>query len=540
MKLEKRVIGSLVASFIAAVLLFCAQSLTVLAASSIPFQVTTIDTQNSGDDKAVADIDLDGDMDGILGGSVAGRSLVWYESGASYAMHVIRANPIYAEFTTDMQAEDVDGDGDFDIIVGDNNGPNNVMWFENPVKNHPAGTTSDPKVGSNWLSHTIGSHQSWAHDIETGDFNGDGRLDIITSGNGYTHLWIQNTPLEWTDVNLSSLAGQGVSPGDIDRDGNLDIATPSGWLRNPGDPVSGNWVRYPITNTSGDEVAVGDLNNDGRLDIMTIDAHNRAAFAWFEAPATPTSSNWTRRVIDASMGAHHPEVGDFNNDGWLDILAGLELQDLSIYLNNGGSPPTFTKQQIDTVAAHNARLGDLNGDGLLDIFGADYIGNPPVKVYINQGNFGAAQLDASVQLQGRPTPPNLAWAIPVHVRLTPTGSTTPVVDHVLTTNSQGKFLLKGLATGSYRIWLKGTHTLAVEQTINLTTGSNSVSLGPLPEGDSNEDNSITIGDFARLAAAFGTDSSTAGFDFHADFDVDGAVSILDFSLLALNFGMVGA
>ena len=64
------------------------------AANPIPFSKNIIDSSNSGDDKAIADIDKDGKPDGILGGAVAGRSLVWYDSGHNFAMHVIRSNPV--------------------------------------------------------------------------------------------------------------------------------------------------------------------------------------------------------------------------------------------------------------------------------------------------------------------------------------------------------------------------------------------------------------------------------------------------------------
>ncbi|MBI1259166.1 MAG: hypothetical protein GC204_16980 [Chloroflexi bacterium] len=362
---------------------------TSAVANPIPFSKTIIDSANSGDDKAIADIDKDGKPDGILGGSVAGRSLVWYDSGHNFAMHVIRSNPVYAEFSTDMQAADMDGDGDSDIIVGDGGGANNILWFENPLINPPAGHTADPKLEANWTYHVIGTQGDWVHDIEIGDFNNDGKKDIVTSGHGITHLWIQNSPTSWSDKNLSALAGQGVFIGDIDRDGRADIATPQGWLKNPGNPLSGTWVKYPINGTSGDEVLLGDLNGDGRLDVLTMNAHQRLEFAWFEAPSDPTTAAWTKHVIDPAMGAHHPEIADFNNDGKPDILMGLELVDLSIYLNNGGASPTFTKDKLDTSGGHNARAGDLNGDGKIDIFASDYIGNPPVRIYLNQGQFSA-------------------------------------------------------------------------------------------------------------------------------------------------------
>jgi hypothetical protein len=348
----------------------------------VPFTSAVIDGQNAGDCNASADIDLDGKGDAVMGGS----ALVWYESDAGWARRVIRATPIFGEFTTDMQAADLDGDGDPDLVVGDNNGPGNVLWFENPVRNPPPGLGPDPRIGANWLHHTIGSHGSWAHDVEVADASGDGRLDVLTSGNGRTHLFVQVSPIVWAGRDLTALAGMGVSFGDIDRDGRPDIAVPGAWLETPPDPLTGVWLRHPIAPAAeGDEVLVADLNADGRLDIVAMDAHAADELVWYEAPTNPTQAGWVRRVIDPAMGAHHPEAADFDGDGRIDLLLGLERADLSVYLNAGGSPPTFSKQQLDTASAHNARLGDLDGDGDFDVFAADYIGLPPAKVHLNQG-----------------------------------------------------------------------------------------------------------------------------------------------------------
>jgi len=350
-----------------------------LGAQPVPFTSQTIDANNSGDCKAIADLDLDGKADPILGGS----SLCWYESGASFSKRVIRSQVVYVEFTTDVQAADLDADGDFDIVIGDGAGPGNVLWFENPRLNALTGAKGDPRIGAAWMLRVIGTHIGTVHDLEVADLDNDGRLEVVASGHGCTQIWKRGTGQSWTVKDISSLAGDGVFLGDIDRDGYTDVATPRAWLRNPGDPINGTWARFTINSTSGEECALADLDGDGRLDLLTCDPHNRAAFAWFQQPAVPTSSSWTRRVIDNSMGAHHPEVADFNHDNLPDILMGLELEEVAVYLNMGGSPPSFQKQQVAAGGGYNARRGDMNGDGLPDILACDYIGHPPVKVYLN-------------------------------------------------------------------------------------------------------------------------------------------------------------
>ncbi len=347
---------------------------------SIIFTSETIDPQGNGDAKALADIDGDGTMNPILGGS----NLGWYSTDSIWSFHEIASNPPFIEFSTDMQAADIDNDGDPDVIVGNAGGTNNLIWFENPRINPPTGSGNDPTIAANWSNHIIGTHGDWVHDIEIGDLDNDGKLDIISSGHGFTHIWKNDLPFGWIDIQLSN-AGKGVFIGDINSDGWKDIATPFGWLANPTVTILNSWEFYPISvSAPNDEVLLADINGDSRLDLITIDAHGPSEFAWYKSPSDPTLSSWIKTIIDGSMGAHKLEAADFNNDGFVDILVGLELDDLSIYFNSTDSMGIFTKQQLDTKAAHNARAGDIDNDGDIDVFGADYAGHPPSVVYFNE------------------------------------------------------------------------------------------------------------------------------------------------------------
>jgi len=347
------------------------------ANAAVTFTEQTVDSANSGDSKAVGDISGDGKPDLVLGGSTSNNALVWYQwaSGDTYTKHVIRTSPVFTEFSTDMQLADIDGDGDLDIVVGDGGSSNNVMWFKNP---RPSG---NPTTGSAWTQHTIGTHGDWAHDLEVGDIDNDGRIDVVTGGHGKMHVFFQGAGQTWTDKNLSTLAGAGMGLGDIDGDGDLDIAIPTGWLEAPSDPRTGTWIKRTITNAAGETAHAVDMNGDGRPDIVTIKQHGGGTFAWYEQPTDPTSSAWTQRVIDSNHGAHKIEAADFNNDGRMDLLAGLEKGNVSIFLQNGDG--SFTKQVLATTGGHNARAGDIGADGDIDVMAVDYAGNPPVKVFRN-------------------------------------------------------------------------------------------------------------------------------------------------------------
>lgn len=355
-----------------------------VSAQTASFTRQTIDPSNSGDGKAVADIDMDGKADGIIGGS----SLVWYSGGENFAKYTIRGSVVFTEFTTNIAAGDIDGDGDADIVAPDGAGAGNVLWFENPKLQTPAGKVADPKNGANWVMHTVGSHGNNAHTVEVGDMNADGKTDIITSGNGHGHVWLFQGKDSFQDVNIGVANGStgGAQSHDINKDGKLDIVYSGGWLQNNGNGTS--YTTRAVSGFFGEEVGAGDLNGDARPDLIgSVNAHERGVVNIFFFPADPTSSSWTSKVLDNNMCSHRPLVVDFNSDGKNDVLLGCELAETSVYMGTGGG--NFQKTQLDTASGHNAAVGDLNGDGKIDIFSSDWIGHPPVKVYINTMSGGS-------------------------------------------------------------------------------------------------------------------------------------------------------
>ena len=112
---------------------------------------------------------------------------------------------------------------------------------------------------------------------------------------------------------------------DYDNDGWVDAATDHGIFRNQGGTFSRVPGSQPIPD-AGQAAYTGDFNNDGWLDIHH-NWHgccprfliNRAGSGQFDKveislPAVVDGYNGT-----ASMGS---ALGDFNNDGWLDVYIG--------------------------------------------------------------------------------------------------------------------------------------------------------------------------------------------------------------------------
>lgn len=149
-------------------------------------------------------------------------------------------------------------------------------------------------------------------------------------------------------------------------------------------------------------------------------------------------------------------------------------------------------------------------------------------------------LNVQLSVQGRTNPaPDASRVITTHVRMMPDGGGAVFYSKDFTSDASSAFTAPSLALGTYLFSFKGSHTLARQVTLTIGAGMTRVSPPVLLEGDADDNNSVTITDFAILAAAFGKTQGQAGYDGRTDFNGDSAITITDFSLLAANFGMVG-
>jgi len=217
-------------------------------------------------------------------------------------------------------------------------------------------------------------------ELLTGDFNGDGRLDIAgrNSANGQVLVALAAanqfvTGAAWTTFSTETTFSDLVV-GDFNGDGKDDIAGRSkqGQLVvavSAGNKFN-NSVFETLPNAPSDlrtltNVRVGDFNGDGRDDLMGIVATTGQVVVSISSGTGFASSVWG--VVPP--GVTEINVGDFNGDGRDDVLT-RQGNSFIVRQSTGTSFTNVVFYNNLAVAPYiGFRMGDFNGDGLDDVVG---------------------------------------------------------------------------------------------------------------------------------------------------------------------------
>jgi len=317
--------------------------------------------------------------------SVAGDSLLknytWsftIKSNGGSGTFVQSSTPFVGSSPRSVTTGDFNGDGYLDLAAANLNSNTVSILLNNG--NGSFTQSSTPTVGSGPYS------------VTTGDFNGDGYLDLAAA-NYYSYtvsILLNNGSGSFTQSSTPSVGiyPMSVTAGDFNGDGYLDLVaansssnTVSILLNNGSGSFTQNST--PSVGSSPRSVTTGDFNGDGYLDLAVANFNSSTVSILLNNRSGSFTQSSTPSV---GSGPYSVTTGDFNGDGYLDLAAANYYSyTVSILLNNGSG--SFTQSSAPSIGSYpmSVTAGDFNGDGYLDLVAANSSSNT-VSILLNNGS----------------------------------------------------------------------------------------------------------------------------------------------------------
>ena len=334
----------------------------------------------------VFDIDKDG-TDNIVIAGWSDPDMIWYKKiEKGFERYVIDDKKSHIEAGGTYW--DIDDDGDLDILQGGSWATNEVWWWENPYPNFEPNTP--------WERYTIKNYgKKQHHDQIFGDFDGDGTTELVFWNQKAKILWIADIPedpKEMENWKLEELWSwpktfkyEGFAKADVDQDGIVDLIGGGHWFKFLGE---GKYEANKIDDYGMSRSVVGDFIKGGRPEIVLGSGDGVGPLNLYEWNGTA----WIKTtLIETVDHGHTLQVGDINGDGNLDIYT-AEMKDPGAgeiakqYVLYGDGKGNFTIQIVSIgIGTHEGKLGDLDGDGDLDILQKDFRNQKRVDVWWNEG-----------------------------------------------------------------------------------------------------------------------------------------------------------
>ena len=225
--------------------------------------------------------------------------------------------------------------------------------------------------------------------VAWGDYDGDGRLDFLLSGieagTGLpiSSIW-HNTGNGFSNVTASIAPGlpglfdSSVAWGDFDNDGRLDLLITG--LTNVTSPIAvsqvwrntaNGFTNVPIAGLPGvaeSSVAWRDFDGDGRLDFLICGTTNGNVSGAITQLWRNTGNGFTNVPIPGLAGTSFGSVawGDFDNDGRPDFLVTGSNLGSQLWRNTGHGFTNVPIPGLHDVFVSSVAWGDYDNDGLLD------------------------------------------------------------------------------------------------------------------------------------------------------------------------------
>lgn len=272
---------------------------------------------------AIGDVNTDGKKDIVttaFGYGTAGRAYVYYADGTNNFGSATCTGSAPTSCTSTNADIIIDGsgtkrldavaigdantDGRDDIVLGGTNSSDGVVYvlYNDGVSFGTVSCTTACTTDNADVTITGETSSNMGASLALGDFNSDGRLDIVVGANGYS----SNNGRAYVFYN----------------DGSYPAAASSADVILSGSGGTNTYFGY--------SVGTADMNLDGKTDIIVgAYGHSGGAgkvFTFYNDGAYPSLDSSADTSVSASSGSDYFGIaltkGDFNNDGKTDLVVG--------------------------------------------------------------------------------------------------------------------------------------------------------------------------------------------------------------------------
>jgi hypothetical protein len=235
--------------------------------------------------------------------------------------------------------------------------------------------------------------------VTAGDVDNDGDVDLLTA-NGTASLYLNDGSGGFTSgPAVAAPAGSSIASvtlADVDGDGSLDLLTAGiGFFevwRNTG---GGSFARHGslVINDVPGAPVTADLDADGDLDLL-LPLRATSVMAVRLNDGTGLFGGTTNIPMSAGQGFSPPAVADVDGDGDLDFMAAISGNFtnglVNVRLNAGNGTFTNAPNLISGALSNGVALGDLDGDGDADLVVSNQIRDANVLLNNGNGTFASA------------------------------------------------------------------------------------------------------------------------------------------------------
>lgn len=232
--------------------------------------------------------------------------------------------------------------------------------------------------------------------VSAGDLDGDGTLDLVVANGiaGTVSVLYGDSAgglAEGAQLNVGSAPGA-VAIRDFDGNGIVDFAVAANpsylFLGQGGRQFTG---RNLGVGSSVVGLGAGDVDGDGRLDIVVGDGFparlqvlHGAGDGTFAAPQVHQVPGWVQEAF---------RVGDVTGDGLDDVVSVTSEGKGSVFLGTPGGALAAPRGFASGMGSDGLEIADLDGDGRADL-AVNEAGSSKLAIHLGDGNGGFTEVES--------------------------------------------------------------------------------------------------------------------------------------------------